>query len=167
MKKFCLFAIAVLMLLVLASCAEPVTPVAYTRFEATGEQFVYYSSVMALDQITVYKNKAACENKEGADITFDFIRCLGRDELNDVPYILVDVSYDEVSMDVTVIKNSSMYDKDKDFYLNGTKLVPTQVIGKNDDEYNFVMYCFRNVDFVRTNPRGHIDDTKVNVIEYK
>ena len=167
MKKFIIGAMAILMLLILASCGETVTPVAYTRFETTGEQFVYYSSVMALDQITVYENKAACENKEGADITFDFIRCLGRDELNDVPYILVDVSYDEVSMDVTVIKNSSMYDKDKDFYLNGTKLVPTQVIGKNDDEYNFVMFCYRDVNFVRTNPHGHIDANKVNVIEYK
>ena len=165
MKKFIIGAMAILMLLILASCGETVTPVAYTRFETTGEQFVYYSSVMALDQITVYKNKAACENKEGADIMFDFIRCLGRDELNDVPYILVDVSYKEVNMDVIVIKDSPMYGASKAFYLNGTKLVPDQVI--DEEGYNFVMFCYRNVDFVRTNPHGHIDDTKVNVIEYK
>ena len=36
MKKFCLFAIAVLMLLVLASCAEPVTPVAYSGIRFQG-----------------------------------------------------------------------------------------------------------------------------------
>ena len=165
MKKIIIGAMAVLLLLILASCGETVTPVAYTRFEATGEQYVYYSSVMALDQITVYENKAACENKEGADITFDFIRCLGRDELNEVPYILVDVSYDEVSMDVIVIKDSPMYGSSKAFYLNGTKLVPTKVI--DEDEYNFVMFCFRDVNFVRTNPHGHIDANKVNVIEYK
>ena len=165
MKKIIIGAMAVLLLLILASCGETVTPVAYTRFEATGEQYVYYSSVMALDQITVYENKAACENKEGADITFDFIRCLGRDELNEVPYILVDVSYDEVSMDVIVIKDSPMYGSSKAFYLNGTKLVPTKVI--DEDEYNFVMFCYRDVNFVRTNPHGHIDANKVNVIEYK
>ena len=165
MKKLSICAIAVLLLLILASCGEAVTPVAYTRFETTGEQFVYYSSVMVLDQMTVYKNYAACENKEGADITFNFIRCLGRDELNEVPYILVDVSYKEVSMDVTVMKDSPMYGASKEFYLNGTKLVPSQKI--DEDEYNFVMFCFRDVDFVRTNPHGRIDDTKVNVIEYK
>ena len=163
MKKFCLFAIAVLMLLVLASCAEPVTPVAYTRFEATGEQFVYYSSVMAMDQIQVYENEAAFKNGDDPVIVLSFTCCHGKDELNDVAYTTVDVSYSPVSLSATVDKKSSSYGSSKAFYLNGTKL---DHYDSYDGEYS-VLYFYNVTSFVRTNTHGYIDDTKVNVIEYR
>ena len=86
MKKFCLFAIAALLLVVLASCPEPVTPVGYTRYDKSGDEYVFYDSLMALDQIKVYRNKAAFDDKDLYDMTFDFAKCHGRDELDGVSY---------------------------------------------------------------------------------
>ena len=163
MKKICLFAIAALLLVVLASCAEPVTPVGYTRYDKSGEEYVFYDSLMYLDQIKVYRNKAAFDSEDLYDMTFDFGRCLGRDELDDVSYTLVDMSTTPIYMSLLVYKDSPLYGESKKVYLNGKALVPSDT----DDEGSFVRYNFDSIDLNRTNPKGHIDKSAVNSLEYK
>lgn len=150
-----LICFAVLVLL-LVSCSEFVSPVAYTRYETTGSQVVFYTSHEVGTQIEVYED--ASEEAELL-MEFSFTRCLGRDELEDVEYTLVDVKY-HPSLNVTV----KYYDNSKDFYLNGTKLIP-------DDEVCegvYKTYFYNEITgFNRTNPNGYINPALVNVIEYK
>jgi len=146
----------------LASCTEPVTPVAYLRINTTGDQVAYYSSSAYSEQMKVYKNQAEFDDPYGvADITLQFGKCLGRDVLNDVAYGLVDLSDKPVYM--TAYVSSETYSPSKGFYLNGSAIVPDEV----DTSGVLIMYSFNDLDLIRTNPNGHIDSEAVNVLEYR
>lgn len=139
----------------LTSCGEIVTPVAYTRFDTSSDIEVVYTSHMAVDQIMAYKDD---------DLVFDFTftRCLGRDEIDEVAYTLVDVSY-KPYLSVAVYYR---YSPEKHFYLNGEVLVPYDVYVDSIDD-SCAVYFFRDLDLVRTNPGGTLYPDKVNYIEYK
>lgn len=163
MRKLGLFTILVLVLIVLASCAEPVTPAAYTRFDASGDEYVFYNSLVYLDQIKVYRNKDAFDNNGDPDMVFDFPKCLGKDELDGISYIVVDLSQSPVYLSVTVSKDSPSYGESKKFYLNGTALAPSDTFNMGSS----VIFRYEKLDLVRTNPKGQIDSSAVNYIEYK
>lgn len=161
-SKLILFASVVLCALALfISCqADLVTPVAYTRFDITGSQKVFYDSAMyGSKDITVYYNSV-----ENPFITLDFNRTLGADfHSYDYAYILVDCKYRPIEMSATVYKSFDGYSPDKDFYLNDTKL------NKSDthDYGTFVVYTFSNVDLIRTNTNNTLHENQVNVLEYR
>ncbi len=96
-------------------------------------------------------------------MTFDFGRCLGRDELDDVSYTLVDMSTTPIYMSLLVYKDSPLYGETKKVYLNGKALTPSNTA----DEVKFVRYNFDSIDLKRTNPKGKIDKSAVNSLEYK
>ena len=58
MKKLSVYICLVLLALLVTSCSELVTPVAYTRYETTGTQYAYYSADMVGIQLAVYKDEA-------------------------------------------------------------------------------------------------------------
>ncbi len=147
--------IVVLSAAFLFSCAEPVTPVAYTRFDTSADLTVYYTSNMYYDQVVARKDDFNV-------YTFSFTRCLGADEMEGRKYTLVDVSRNP-DMYVTILSTSE-YSPNKSFYLNGQKLVPTEIT-----EFEFgASYRFMNIDtFIRTNPNGKLVPENVNYIEYK
>ena len=151
------------------ACADiGVTPVAYTRFAGEGEQYFYYSSdVYGLEhgQIEVYKDEASFNDTYPiADLSFRFRRCLGADTLDDYQYTLVDLSNKKVYLSVSIYKGSEIYSADKKIYLNGVALTPTSTW----DSDILSVLTFENItSFVRTNPNGKMDKTKVNTIEYK
>ena len=155
MKRISLLACIVIavLLTLLTSCGERVTPVAYTRFDAPVDMEVVYTSDMYHEQIEVYKD-------DDLVMTFDFSRCLGYDELEDKWYTLVDVNR---TPDMSVSLDS-VYEPSYDFYLNGKPLVYTELYPAGDD----AVYVFTNIEgFIRTNPNGQINPEKVNVIEYR
>lgn len=137
-----------------------VTPVAYTRFETTGSQKIFYDSAMyGSKDITVYYDSA-----EDPFITFDFDRTLGADfDSFDYVYILVDCKNRPIEMRATVYKTFGDYSPTKHFYLNGSMLNGTETY---DCEY-FITYTFSNVELVRTNTNNTLHEDKVNVLEYK
>ena len=167
MKKLALFVLVIVLTLSFVACAASVTPVAYTRYIVSGEQYVYYSSdVYGLEhgQIEVWKNKEESEMQFGiADLCFRFTKCLGADDLDDYRYTLVDLSNKTADFKVDIYKGSDIYDENKKIYLNGEELTPV-------DTYNsdvLLILTFENVNFIRTNSNGSIDNTKVNTLEYK
>lgn len=160
MKRFHIPVLLVfaLSLVFLTSCFQhitPVTPVAYTRFDTSPDLTVYYTSDMYSGQIKVYDG-------EYVVYSFTFNRCLGRDEMEGKAYTLVDVSR-KPDMSVSVLSLSE-YSADKNFYLNGQKLVPDEV-----SVFEFgASYVFTDIDgFIRTNPDGTLIPENVNYIEYK
>lgn len=148
--------IVVLSAALLLSCVvEPVTPVAYTRFDTSADLTVYYTSNMYYDQIVARKDDFNV-------YTFSFPRCLGADVMEGRKYTLVDVSRNP-DMYVTILSTSE-YSPSKSFYLNGQKLVPSEI---NEFEFG-ASYRFMDIDgFIRTNPGGTLYPDKVNYIEYK
>ena len=150
-------------LLLFTSCQNGpglVTPVAYTRFETTGDQYVSYSSHKYFNQLVVWKNKAESEAQFGiSDLSFSFGECCGADNLEGKRYTLVKMS----SCDFRVVINSEVYDSSKSIYLNGTALVPDNSVTYE----TFTTLEFNHPAFVRTNPGGTVDKNKVNVLEYK
>lgn len=168
MKRIIAFVFLVSICVCLVACAGGVTPVAYTRFVPEGAQYVYYSSdVYGLEhgQIEVYKDEDEFNATYAVtDISFSFGRCLGADTLDDTKYTLVDVSKKKVDLTVSINKQSEVYSADKKIYLNGEALTPTST-WEGD-----ILLCltYEGVTaFVRTNPNGKIDSSKVNTLEYK
>ncbi len=163
MKKNILTVFAlILFAAMLTSCGLFVTPVAYTRFKTSPDRYVYYSSVEVLDQIQVFDSEEDFQNEDRA-IVFDFVRCLGRDELDGVYYTLVDVKDPRTHLYVTVYKDSEMYGSSKMFYLNGSPIVADEIV----DEEGFKAFIFNNLSLDRTNSKGYIDPEVVNYFEYK
>ena len=149
---FALLAIATLVVL-LTSCGELVTPVAYTRFDTSADYDVRYTANMYYSQVEVYKD-------DDLVMVFDFHRCLGSDELDGKRYTLVDYNR---KPDLTVSVYSPLYGSSKHLYLNDVILVPD-----NEPSAENPIYYFTSIEgFVRTNPDGQIDPAKVNVIEYR
>ena len=168
MKRIIAFLFLVSICLCLVACGNGVTPVAYTRFVPEGDQYVYYSSdVYGLEhgQIEVYKDEDAFNATYAVtDLSFSFERCLGADTLEDCKYTLVDVSKKKVYLTVYINKESEIYSADKNIYLNGEVLTPTST-WEGDV---LLSLTYEDVTaFVRTNPNGKIDNSKVNTLEYK
>lgn len=167
MKRIIAFVFLVSICLCLVACGNGVTPVAYTRFVPEGDQYVYYSSdVYGLEhgQIEVYKDEDAFNATYAVtDISFSFGRCLGADMLDDCKYTLVDVSK-KVYLTVSINKGSEVYSADKKIYLNGAELTPTSTW---EGDVLLSLTYEEVTAFVRTNPNGKIDNSKVNTLEYK
>ena len=166
MKKIISF-LCLLTSLSLTSCGESVVPVAYTRYASSGTQYVYYSSdVYGLEhgQIEVYKDIDEFNSTYPiADVVFRFNRCCGADDIDEYRYTLVDLSKKNRHFDIDIYKESDIYDANKHVYLNGEQLTP---------EYTYesdvlVVLTFENENFIRTNPNGHLDKSKINTLEYK
>ena len=167
MKRIIAFVFLVSICVCLVACAGGVTPVAYTRFVAEGAQYVYYSSdVYGLEhgQIEVYKDEDEFNATYAVtDLSFSFGRCLGADTLDDNKYTLVDVSK-KVYLTVSINKQSEVYSADKKIYLNGEALTPTSTW---EGDILLSLTYEDLMAFVRTNPKGKIDSSKVNTLEYK
>ena len=168
MKKLPIIVSLVLFVLLLASCGDLVVPVAYVRFEkSSAEQYVVYSSVMGATSdghIGVWKNEEEYKKQFGSeDLAINYFpRCMGTDDIDDVRYILMDLSkgYREIHISV----DKEYYDSaSRSLYLNGAALTPTEV--KVDDPLVFLTY--EDVPLRRTNPHGHMDYDALNVLEYK
>ena len=170
MKKNILSVFAlILFAAVLTSCGLIVTPVAYTRFEATGTQYVYYSSDeygLTEGQIEVYKDENEFKDEYGiADLEFHFTDCYGKDYLGEYWYTPVSLKNFPVELTVNIWKDSPNYSADKQIYLNGEALVPDQT----DDLETIKALTFHKMEehLIRTNYLGQLDEEAVNVIEYK
>ena len=169
MKKntLVLFAL-VLFVALLSSCGLFVTPVAYTRFEPVGDQYVYYDSYEYIHQVQVFKDEDEFKKDPAfriTDLEFNFTDCYGRDEINGDYYTVVSLKHKSVNLTVNIDKSSPNYSASKNLYLNGSLLVP-------DDTYvteNVEILTFYNLQkkLVRTNSKGHLDPEAVNVIEYR
>lgn len=161
MKKLSVYICLVLLALLVTSCSELVTPVAYTRYETTGTQYAYYSADMVGNQISVYKDEAEFKSwMPIADIEFSFNECHGADDLDGTMYTLVDVTHGKSYL--TVYINQDFYGENKRIRLNGKIQVPDK------EEFLDPLYVltFDRFPLVRTNPTGIIDPEAVNVIEY-
>ena len=163
MKKISVYICLVLLALLVTSCSELVTPVAYTRYKTTGTQYAYYSADMVGIHISVYKDEATFKDEYGlADIEFSFNRCLGSDDtLGDGErYTLVDVTHGTAYL--TVYINKEFYGENKKIRLNGQIIEPD-----NKEEFELIWaFTFNEFPLVRTNPHGRINPEAVNVIEY-
>lgn len=160
--------------LMLSSCSlgnEAVVPVAYTRFIASGEQYVYYTSYVYSTpngHIQVWKDYEESQTQFGiTDILFTFLKCYGADDLDDNRYILVDLSNKTVDFTVNIYKNSDVFDINKKIYLNNNALTPSQTYGADNKSDPLLILTFTGITFVRTNENGQIDNNKVNTLEYK
>ena len=163
MKKISVYICLVLLALLVTSCSEFVTPVAYTRYKTTGTQYAYYSADMVGIHISVYKDEDTFKYEYGlADIEFSFNRCLGSDDtLGDGKiYTLVDVTHGTAYL--TVYINKEFYGENKKIRLNG------EIIKPDKEEFLDPLYVltFESFPLVRTNPHGRINPEAVNVIEY-
>lgn len=167
--KYMLLPISMFAML-LSSCGDlGVVPVAYTRFVSSGTQYVYYTSYVyrtGYYHIVVWKDKAESERQfSSPDITFSFGKTCGADDVEDLRYMLVDLSYKPLDMQVNISKSAAIYSASKKIYLNGVALTPTSTYGEESDP--LVIWTFDNPAFVRTNPNGQMDYTKLNTLEYK
>ena len=156
--------------LLLAGCNAPsdgVVPVAYTRFEASGTQYLVYTSYVyatSNGHIQVWKDEAESHEQFGlADIVFTFTKTCGADKRNDVQYMLVDLSVSYLEMTVDLIKDSDAYSDSKKVYLNGEELTPYNTY----DGDTLKVLSFKNLNFKRTNPGGQLNYSLTNVLEYK
>ena len=165
MKKISVYICLILLALLVTSCSEFVTPVAYTRYETTGTQYAVYTANAVGDHILVYKNEAELEQwLPSADITFSFNECHGVDDsLGDgKKYTTVDVRHGAY-LTVHITKESGLYGENKRIRLNGQIIIPD-----NTKELDAIWaLTFENFPLVRTNPHGRINPEAVNVIEYK
>ena len=165
MKKISVYICLILLALLVTSCSEFVTPVAYTRYETTGTQYAVYTANAVGDHILVYKDED--ESKAwmaSADITFSFNECHGVDDsLGDgKKYTTVDVRHGAY-LTVYITKDSNVYGENKEIRLNG------EIIKPDKEEFLDPLYVltFESFPLVRTNPHGRINPEAVNVIEYK
>ncbi len=163
MKKLSVYICLVLLALLVTSCSELVTPVAYTRYETTGTQYAYYSADMVGVQLAVYKDEEEFNAEFPiSDIEFSFFRCLGADTLDDEKkYTLVDLS-DGITH-TTVYINKDYYSHSKSIFLNGQACEPDK---KEEFEF-FWALTFETLPLVRTNLHGRINQEAVNVLQYK
>ena len=163
MKKISVYICLIMLALLVTSCSEFVTPVAYTRYETTGKQYAVYTANAVGDHILVYKDEAELDKwLPSADITFSFNECHGVDDsLGDgKKYTTVDVRHGAY---LTVYITDEAYSSSKSIRLNGQIIVPDK------DEFLDPLHVltFEKFPLVRTNPNGMIDPEAVNVIEYK
>ena len=163
MKKISVYIYLILLALLVTSCSEFVTPVAYTRFETTGTQYAVYTANAVGEHILVYKNEAELQEwLPSAEITFSFNECHGVDDsLGDgKKYTTVDVRHGAC---LTVYLTDEAYSSTKSIRLNG------QIVLPDKDEFLDPLHVltFDKFPLVRTNPNGMIDPEAVNVIEYK
>ena len=161
MKKLFVYICLIMLALLVTSCSELVTPVAYTRYKTTGTQYAYYSANMVGNQISVYKDESEYKYEYGiADIEFSFNECHGADDLDGTMYTLVDVTHGKSYL--TVYINQDFYGENKRIRLNG------QIILPDSDEFLDPLHVltFNKFPLVRTNKHGIIDPEAVNVIEY-
>lgn len=172
MKKSLLF-LGTISSFLLMGCngnGESVAPVAYTRFVSSGTQYVVYTTSMyptANGHIQVWKDEAEAEREFASmDLMFTFDKILGPDEIDGTKYTLVDVANGKTNFTVDILKSSDIYDVDKRIYLNGEALTPTTTYG-NEESEPLLILTFEDVSFIRTNSGGHIDNSKVNTLEYK
>ncbi len=161
MKKVSLYTLFALIVLLLTSCSELVTPAAYTRFDVTGTQYVNYTSNANYNQIEVYKDEASFNNHDFPLIAFSFGRGLGYDSTEG--YTAIDLTASNAYLTITIDKTSDGYSAMKKLYLNGSVMAPDRT---TEDAYTIVMGFNTLNGFVRTNPNGHLDLSKVNVLEY-
>ena len=160
MKRILVPFIFVIVVLFMTSCDALVTPVAYTRFDAMGSQVVVYTSHEFGSNILVFSDSSKTAEQI---MEFQFNRCLGADTLNEKEYTVVAL---DDNQDLYVLVSRDYYPELKDFYLNGTKLVPT-------DQYHYgdktEAYFFKSISnsLIRTNPNGSINPDLVNYIEYR
>lgn len=154
MRRISILAFITIVVLVtlLTSCEDSVTPVAYTRVDVAEGLDVEYTTNMYFKQIMVYDG-------EDTVMTFSFTRCTGHDVLGGKDYTLVDLT-DTPYLDVFVY---GIYEDSKHFYLNGELLEATV----SADGVNAGYHIDTIDNFIRTNPNGQIDENKVNVIEYR
>lgn len=163
MKKLSVYICLIMLALLVTSCSELVTPVAYTRYKTTGTQYAVYTADMVGNQIVVYTSEAELDEMyPSIDIEFSFYRCLGADDtLGDGKrYTLVDVTHSTANL--TVYIYDDVYDENKRIRLNG------QIILPDSDEFLDPLHVltFDKFPLVRTNKHGIIDPEAVNVIEY-
>lgn len=158
MKRISLFLFLVILVSILTSCGEFVSPVAYTRFDTDSGYYVYYGSVEVSNQIKVYDSDSSNAKKL---MEFNFTRCLGANDLGGKRYTLVYVKY-KPGLSVFVDKSIA---SSNNFYLNDSILIPDSVNTLDDGSK---LFFFNEIgSFIRTNPNGSIDPEKVNVLEYK
>ncbi len=163
MKRIAHLILLVVFVLLLSSCKEMVTPVAYTRYDASGSEYADYTTSVYTTQLKVYESEADCIAQVTPLLEFNFIEGCGHDDLEGVTYALVDVTNRPVEMRVSINTESASYDSSKKIYLNNVEPSPD-----GDETIGTIKYLtFDSVDFVRTNPNGHIDTSAVNVLEYK
>ncbi len=165
MKRITLLLLVAVLASLLVSCSLGYAPVAYTRFAASGTQCVYYSSdyfANAQDHIKVYKDQAAMDDDDiQPDLSFNFYRCLGHNDIGDYRYALVSVLRGRADMMVTIQPDA--YSPSKSFYLNGTEISPVRT---HNYEYIHILE-FEDLVFVQTNPWGRLNPEAVNVLEYR
>lgn len=159
MKRLSLPVLFVIFVLLLTSCDASVTPVAYTRFDATGSQVVVYTTQELGNNILVYADAGKTSDPI---MEFQFNRCLGPDELNGKKYTVVAL---DDNQDLRITVKMEYYSITKQFYLNGTPIPTTE----DHDEGSIHVYFFKSIGnrLQRTNPNGSINPDLVNYIEYK
>lgn len=161
------------MAILLSSCDFGVLPVGYIRYYGESSEYVTYSSDMygiMEAHITVWKDKEESEKDFASPwIEFRFNKSAGVDTINEVPYLLADISGNYYSLDVTVTKKDNpLYGEDKAIYLNGEPILLDSNSHNSVNDYeNIISFHFEDYGIIRTNPDGKIDETKVNVLEYK
>ena len=163
MRKISVYICLVLLALLVTSCSEFVTPVAYTRFDSSTGQYVYYSSKVGGPQLFIYRDDDEPKTQfPVTDIEFSFTRCCGADDLEGERYILVDLTKN-ITYTTVLIDKERIYSPSKSIYLNGKAYEPDQI---DVGDYSVIL-TFEELPFVRTNPHGRINPEAVNVIEYK
>ena len=156
---------------------DSVVPVAFVKLKTEGTQVTRYTADMASSypHILLFESESDIPNPDNYDQPLDykmacenscmlyisFKRNMGKDTINDEDVLVCDIDkwYD---MSVYIKKSSTIYNANKDIYLNGQKLTPDY---KYDGEYH-VSLRFDDFGLVRGNPNGRINNF-VNLIEYK
>lgn len=157
-----------LMTISLLSCGKKFAVVAYTRYIENNEsQYIYYSADVygyTHGQIEVYKDLDEFNSTFSiADLVFRFSKCLGADEIEGKKYTVVDLSKKTLYFQVEIYKESDLYSTDKAVYLNGEKLTPDSTF----DGDTLLIYHYYKVNFTKSNPKGILDYSKTNTLEYK
>ena len=163
--KFRYFISVVFVLLLLCSCGDKVTPVAYTGYKASGTQYVSYYTQMSgssYGHIAVFKDEEEAHKEFGSpDLYIQFFKISGVDVVDGQKYTLVDISLKPVVMTVAV--QSSVYSASNKMYLNGTAIDPLSV----NEGGSLVFLEYTDVPLLRTKKNGKIDYKVVNLLEYK
>lgn len=167
---------------ILFSCGLSVTPFAYVTFKLNDNQIAYHDSSMYGTHIYIfedqnkmpdgtldkYKDNHAgflvdCDSNAMATISFNSI--LGVENVDGVRCTLVNLE-SWYYVQLTVKKDSVMYDANKSLYLNNTLLTKTDKYDNIYDADGLVKFHFENCNLVRSNPNGKINNY-VNLLEYK
>ena len=185
MKKILMLVLTILCVFSLTGCflrGNSVAPFAYARYELTGTQVAYHDSIMYGTNIYIFEDETKVpdindskyvDNMAGyrldcdsnSMINISFKRIMGVEEVDGKKATLVEIEK-WYYVEVLVKKSSSIYDDNKNVYLNGTKL---EKKGKDDSVYDsdvIRIFHFEDCGLKRSNPNGKINGV-VNIIEYK